>query len=32
MEDVIYIALGIAFWLLMAGLAKGCDRLGGGSK
>lgn len=32
MEDVIYIALGVVLWLLMAGLAAGCDRLGGGAK
>ena len=32
MDDVIYIALGVVFWLLLVGMAKGCDRLGGGSK
>lgn len=27
--DVVYVALGIAFWLLMAGMAVGCAKLGG---
>jgi hypothetical protein len=27
--DVAYLALAIAFWLLMAGMALGCARLGG---
>ncbi len=30
--DVIYIALSIAFWLLLVGMAKGCAKLGGFSK
>ena len=27
--DVVYIALGIGFWLLLAAMAVGCARLGG---
>jgi hypothetical protein len=27
--DVAFIALAIAFWLLMAGMALGCAKLGG---
>lgn len=25
--DIVFVALGAAFWLLIAGLAMGCDRL-----
>ena len=28
--DVVYVALGVAFWLLMAGMAIGCAKLLGG--
>jgi hypothetical protein len=27
--DVVYVALGVAFWLLLAGMAIGCAKLGG---
>jgi hypothetical protein len=27
--DVVYVALGIVFWLLLAGMAVGCAKLGG---
>jgi len=27
--DAVYLALVIVFWLLMAGMARGCARLGG---
>ena len=27
--DVVDAVLGVAFWLLMAGMAKGCAKLGG---
>jgi hypothetical protein len=27
--DVVYVALVVVFWLSMAGVAKGCARLGG---
>ena len=27
--DVVYLALGVALWLLVVGMAKGCARLGG---
>jgi len=27
--DVLYVALGVVFWLLIAGMAVGCARLGG---
>jgi hypothetical protein len=27
--DVIYVVLGVVFWLLMAGMALGCSKLGG---
>lgn len=27
--DVAYLALAAVFWLLMAGMAKGCAKLGG---
>jgi len=27
--DVVYVALGVAFWLLLAGMAVGCAKLGG---
>jgi hypothetical protein len=27
--DVVYLALAIAFWLLLAGMAAGCAKLGG---
>ncbi len=26
--DALYLALAFVFWLLIVGLAKGCDRLG----
>lgn len=26
--DIVFVALGATFWLLVAGLAMGCDRLG----
>jgi len=27
--DVVYVALSVAFWLLLVGMAKGCAKLGG---
>jgi hypothetical protein len=27
--DVAYLALAVVFWLLLAGMAKGCSKLGG---
>ena len=27
--DVVYLALGVVFWLLLAGMAIGCAKLGG---
>ena len=27
--DIAYLSLAVAFWLLMAGMAVGCARLGG---
>jgi len=27
--DVVYIALAVAFWLILVGMAKGCAKLGG---
>ena len=27
--DFAYIALGVVFWLLLVGMARGCARLGG---
>lgn len=30
--DVVYLALVVVFWLLMAGMARGCAKLGGDSK
>ena len=30
--DVVYLALAIVFWLLMAGMARGCALLVGGTK
>jgi predicted benzoate:H+ symporter BenE len=27
--DFVFVALGAAFWLLIAGMVVGCDRLGG---
>ncbi len=30
--DVVYVVLAIAFWLLMAGMARGCALLVGGNK
>ena len=30
--DFAYLALCAALWLLMAGMAKGCDKLGGTAK
>ena len=30
--DVVYVVLAIAFWLLMAGMARGCALLVGGKK
>ena len=27
--DVVYVGLGIVFWLLLAGMAVGCAKLGG---
>jgi hypothetical protein len=30
--DVVYIALVVVFWLLVAGMARGCASLGGGTK
>ena len=30
--DVVYIALFVVFWLLLAGMARGCALLAGGTK
>jgi len=30
--DVVYLALVGVFWLLLAGMARGCDKLGGPAK
>ena len=30
--DVVYLALAVVFWLLLAGMARGCALLGGGTK
>ena len=30
--DVVYIALAVAFWLLIVGMARGCALLVGGKK
>lgn len=30
--DVVYVALAIVFWLLIAGMARGCALLVGGKK
>ena len=30
--DVVYLALAIVFWLLMAGMARGCASLVGGAQ
>jgi hypothetical protein len=30
--DVVYLVLAIAFWLLVAGMARGCALLAGGTK
>ena len=30
--DVVYLALAIVFWLLIAGMARGCALLVGGNK
>ncbi len=30
--DVVYLALAFLFWLLMAGMARGCASLVGGAK
>jgi hypothetical protein len=30
--DVVYLALAIAFWLLIAGMARGCALLAGGTR
>jgi len=30
--DVVYIGLAVAFWLLVAGMARGCALLVGGNK
>ena len=30
--DVVFLALAIAFWLLIAGMARGCALLAGGTK
>ena len=30
--DVVYIAMTLGFWLLMAGMAVGCAKLGGAAK
>lgn len=30
--DVVYLAVVIAFWLLLVGMAKGCAKLGGPAK
>ena len=30
--DVVYLALVVVFWLLLAGMARGCASLGGANK
>jgi hypothetical protein len=30
--DVVYLALVVVFWLLLAGMARGCALLAGGTK
>ena len=30
--DVVYLALVVVFWLLLAGMARGCALLGGGTR
>jgi hypothetical protein len=30
--DLVYLALGVAFWLLLVAIAKGCAALGGPAK
>jgi hypothetical protein len=30
--DVVYLALAVVFWLLMAGMARGCASLVGGTE
>ena len=30
--DVVYVALAVVFWLLIAGMARGCASLVGGSR
>lgn len=30
--DMVFAALGVAFWALMVGLTLGCDRLKGGAR
>jgi len=30
--DVVYLALAVAFWLLVAGIARGCASLVGGTR
>ena len=30
--DVVYLALAVALWLLIAGMARGCAMLGGGRR
>ena len=30
--DVVYVVLAVVFWLLMAGMARGCALLAGGVK
>ncbi len=30
--DLVYLALGAAFWMLLVGMAKGCATLGGHAK
>jgi hypothetical protein len=30
--DVVYLALVVAFWLLLVGMAEGCAKLGGPAK
>ena len=30
--DVVYLALAVVFWLLLAGMARGCALLAGGTK
>jgi hypothetical protein len=27
--DVVYVALAVVFWVLLAGMAQGCEKLGG---